>query len=339
MNRIHILDCTLRDGGYVNDWKFGDGNSRQIVDYVTRSGVDYAELAFIRLCDYQKDKMEFSNMDQITRIFRPSSYPLAAMVEIGYGYPVENFPLHSKDTADLIRLVVWKRMMKESYEYAKCLIDKGYQVGIQATRIEQYSYEEFKEFVRFFSTLQPTAIYIVDTFGLLTKDRLLKYAAIADDNIGDGIYVGYHAHNNMQQAVTNMHAIIETQWKHDIILDASIMGIGKGAGNLCLELLEKYLNENYSANYQEEYLYECAEKYIQPIFTKKPWGYSIPYMLSAKFERNPSYVPYLTKAGLTFTQMSKVFQLMRERDEGIRYDIGMCDSLIKEIYPTYEPKI
>lgn len=331
MNKIHILDCTLRDGGYVNDWQFGDENSKQIVDYVTRSGVDYAELAFIRLCDYQTDKMEFSHMDQIAKIFRPSNYPLAAMVEIGYGYPVENFPEHSENTADLIRLVVWKRMMKESYEYAKRLIEKGYKVGIQATRTEQYSYEEFAEFVRFFSPLQPMAIYIVDTFGLLTKERLLRYATIADDNLGDGIFLGYHAHNNMQQAVTNMHAMVEHLWKHELILDASIMGIGKGAGNLCLELLEKYLNENNSANYQEEFIYECAEKYIQPIFNTTPWGYSIPYLLSAKYERNPSYVPYLIKAGMTIPQISIIFRLMQERNEGIRYDTEMCDGLIEEI--------
>ena len=331
MNKIHVLDCTLRDGGYVNDWQFGDENSRQIVDYVTRSGVDYAELAFIRLCDYQTDKMEFSHMDQITKIFRPSSYPLAAMVEIGYGYPVESFPCDSENTVDLIRLVIWKRMMKESYEYARRLIEKGYKVGIQATRTEQYTFAEFAEFARYFSSLQPTAVYIVDTFGLLTKEKLLKYATIADDNLGDGIFLGYHAHNNMQQAVANMHAMAEHQWKHELILDASIMGIGKGAGNLCLELLEKYLNENFYANYQEECLYECAEKYIQPIVNMAPWGYSIPYLLSAKNGCNPSYVAYLIKAGLTLPQMSRIFQLMRERNEGIRYDTEMCDILIKEI--------
>lgn len=331
MNKIHVLDCTLRDGGYVNDWKFGDDNSVNIVDLVSKSGVDYAELAFIRICDYQKDKMEFSKMEQISDIFCPSQHNLAAMVEIGYGYPVDNFPLRSKSTVDLIRLVVWKRMIKESFAYAKALLEKGYEVAIQATRTEQYTLEEFAEFARYFSQLDLKAIYIVDTFGLLTKDNLLKYALVLDENLGKGICMGYHAHNNMQQAFSNMVAFCEHPWRHELIVDASVMGIGRGAGNLCLELFEKYLNENYSSNYNEEMIYKCADKYIQPIFEKQSWGYSIPYLLSAKYGRNPSYVPLLCRMGLTFSQMSKVFSEMRNRNIGIRFNDSECTLLVKEV--------
>lgn len=331
MNKIHILDCTLRDGGYVNDWKFGDDNSVNIVDLVSKSGVDYAELAFIRFCDYQKNKMEFSKMEQISDIFCPSQHKLAAMVEIGYGYPVENFPLRSKSTVDLVRLVVWKRMIKESFAYAKSLLEKGYEVAIQATRTEQYTLEEFAEFARYFSQLDLKAIYIVDTFGLLTQDCLLKYASVLDENLKDGIFMGYHAHNNMQQAFSNMVAFCEHPWNHELIVDASVMGMGRGAGNLCLELLEKFLNENFSSNYNEQMIYQCADEYIQPIYEKRPWGYSIPYLLSAKYGRNPSYVPLLCKMGLTFCQMSKVFSEMKSRNVGIRFSESVCTLLVKEI--------
>lgn len=332
MNNIQVLDCTLRDGGYINDWHFGDSNAQEIVKLVSASGVDYAELAFIKLCEYKKDKMEFSDMSQITKLFRPSPYKLSAMVEIGYGYPVTSFPQRSEDTVDLVRLVVWKRMIKESFEYAKCLLEKGYEVGIQATRVEQYNDEEFKEFIRYFSQLSPKGIYIVDTFGLLTKERLLEYATIADQNLGEGICIGYHAHNNMQQAFSNMVALTGHQWNHPLMLDASIMGMGRGAGNLCLELFEKYLNENFNKNFQEEYLYEAADKYIIPIYRENTWGYSIPYLLSAKNGRNPSYVNYLLEKGLSCQQMEKLFVEMRNREVGIVYDTKMCDALIDELF-------
>lgn len=119
MNTIQVLDCTLRDGGYINDWRFGDRNAQDIVRLVAASGVDYTELAFIKLCEYEKNKMEFSDMSQITELFRPSSHKLSAMVEIGYGYPVFSFPQRSADTVDLVRLVVWKRMIKESSNMLK----------------------------------------------------------------------------------------------------------------------------------------------------------------------------------------------------------------------------
>ena len=333
MNTINVLDCTLRDGGYINDWRFGDRNAQDIVKLVAASGVDYTELAFIKLCEYEKDKMEFSDMSQITKLFRPSSHKLSAMVEIGYGYPVSSFPQRSADTVDLVRLVVWKRMIKESFEYAKRLLDKGYEVGIQATRVEQYNDEEFEEFIKYFSQLSPKGIYIVDTFGLLTKERLLEYATIADKNLGEGICIGYHAHNNMQQAFSNMVAITEHQWNHPLMLDASIMGMGRGAGNLCLELFEKYLNENFGGKYNEDYLYEAADKYIVPIYEKMKWGYSIPYLLSARNGRNPSYVNYLLDKGLNCQQMAVLFKEMKRRNVGIICDTEMCDRLVDELFP------
>ncbi|MBO7439201.1 MAG: hypothetical protein J6U21_05930, partial [Bacteroidales bacterium] len=104
------------------------------------------------------------------------------------------------------------------------------------------------------------------------------------------------------------------------------------AGNLCLELFEKYLNEKFGCSYKEEYLYEAADKYIIPIYEQHPWGYSIPYLLSAKNGRNPSYVHYLQSKGLSVQQMSRVFASMKERNVGITYDIEMCDNLIKELF-------
>lgn len=330
-NHIYVLDCTLRDGGYVNNWEFGDANAKQIVESVIASGVDYVELGFVRNCEYISNRLEFSEMSQVSKIFRPSGYKLALMVEIGYGYSVDNFPIRSSNTVDLIRLVVWKRMQAECYAYAQTLLEKGYEVAIQATRTEQYTSEEFAEFVNRFSQLGVTAIYMVDTFGLLTKDDLLLYARVADDNMRDGIRLGYHAHNNMQQAFSNMVAIAEQEWNHDLMIDASIMGMGRGAGNLCLELLEKYMNEKFEGHYNESIIYEAADKYIQPIYRQHPWGYSIPYLLSAKYGRNPSYVPCLVERGLSIPQMEIIFGRMKQDGIGIRYDVAECNKLIDEL--------
>lgn len=330
-NRIKVLDCTLRDGGYVNDWKFGDDNAKAIVNELSSTGIDYIEVGFIKLCDYEKDKIQFNQMSQVANLFKPIKQKLSLIVEVGYGYPVELFPRHSEDTVDLVRVIMWKRMLKEGLEYCKQLIEKGYEVGVQATRTEQYSDEEFADFVRMFSSINPKGIYIVDTFGLLDKKALLRYAEIADANMGEGICLGYHAHNNMQQAFSNAVAMSEHIWSHDIMLDASVFGMGRGAGNLCLELLLNYLNTNFQAGYDINPIYNVAEKYIIPFFNDTPWGYSLPYQLSALNGRNPSYVDYIQKYKLSIPQTKELFETMNSKNVGITFDTEMCDELINKI--------
>lgn len=330
LNKFQILDCTLRDGGYVNDWNFGDKEAQKIVELLSKVGVDYVEVGFIKLCNYVANKIQFSEMEQIARLFRPSKQKLSLIVEVGYGYPVDSFPEHSEKTVDLVRVIMWKRMLKEGLAYCKELINKGYEVGVQATRTEQYSEEEFAEFIYRFSEIKPKGIYMVDTFGLFTKDFLLEYASIADKHLGNGISLGYHAHNNMQQAFANAQALIEQKWEHELMIDASVMGMGRGAGNLCLELFLKYLNE-HGCNYPLANLYEIADEYLMKFYKESPWGYSIPYMLSAMNGKNPSYVEYLLKTGLSIPQISRVFSLMKEKGTGITFDTNMCDELIAQV--------
>jgi len=329
-NKIQILDCTLRDGGYVNDWDFGDENAKEIVGQLSLTGVDYVEVGFIKLCDYKKDKIQFNHMDQIASLFRPSTQKLSVIVEVGYGYPVTSFPPRSEKTVDLVRVIMWKRSLKDGLTYCRRLKELGYEVGVQPTRVEQYTDDEYATLMREFSEINPKAIYIVDTFGLLTEDKLLHYAQIADDNLGEGIRLGYHAHNNMQQAFSNAIAFMRHPWKHEIMLDASVTGMGRGAGNLCLELLFKYLNEHKLGFYNMDPICEVAS-IIEQYYPIAPWGYSIPYYLSAINGRNPSYVLYMNKFNLTISQIASVFRTMRERGVGITYDTTMCDSIVNEI--------
>lgn len=331
MKYIEILDCTLRDGGYINDWQFGDNEAKHIVELLSQTGVEYVEVGFIKLCDYITNKIQFNKMEQISSLFKPTKQKLSLIVEVGYGYPVSSFPERSENTVDLVRVIMWKRMLKEGLEYCRELKKKGYEVGVQATRTEQYSDDEFANFIEMFNEVNPKGIYIVDTFGLLTKNALLKYATIADKYLASGISMGYHAHNNMQQAFSNAIAFTETQWKHNIMLDASVMGMGRGAGNLPLELYFKYLNETYNCNYKTKQLYEIADKYLMKYYNKTKWGYSMPYLLSALNGRNPSYVEYLLDKKLSIPQISMVFQEMKRREVGITYDTSMCDLIIQEL--------
>lgn len=333
MKKIKVLDCTLRDGGYVNDWNFGADNARQIVSDVGKAGVDYIELGFIDNFegDDNPDQIQFNNMDKVTRIFKPSLYKLAIMVNIGYGYPSSAFPKHSEKTVDLVRLVTWERMMKDGVVYSQQLIDKGYEVCLNLTRTPQYSLERFRECVNLYKGIPLSAVYIVDTFGQMTKEDLLSYANILDEILDEKVRIGYHAHNNMQQALVNSIALCEQLYKHDLIVDASVYGMGRGAGNLSLELFLKYLNNNKFGVYDINPLLEVMENNIKKFYVDTPWGYSMPYLISGINGRNPSYVNYMQKKGLSIVQIEQIYRKMRELNVGITYDEKMCDDLIKTV--------
>lgn len=333
MNKdIKILDCTLRDGGYVNDWLWGTKEAKDIINLSGTTGVDYIELGFIDNFQTIKDgQIQFTNMHQVRDLFDRKKCKIAIMVNIGYGYPVENFPEHSKDTADLIRVVLWDRMIESGVDYSKALKDKGYEVCIQATHTPQYNDERFLQFVRLYNEVKPLAFYIVDTFGELTKKELFRYAQMVDDNLDEGIRIGYHAHNNMQQAYANALYFMENSWKHDIMLDASVYGIGRGAGNLCLELLLTYMNEEQNGKYSIAPLYDIYEKYIKGYYSQMPWGYSLPYFLSAKNGINPNFALSTMERGLDISDVRAIFAELKRRDLTERFDENIISSLIDEL--------
>lgn len=331
MNKVKILDCTLRDGGYVNNWKWGKDASIAISSLIDSIGVEYIELGMLRKCSYQEGTLVFDTVNQAADMFSTCKTPKAVMVELGGNYPLDEIPNRNESGIDMIRVMIWKRMLKEGLEYCRALINKGYDVGIQPTRTDEYTVEEFAELVRLYNTITPKALYVVDSFGVMQKDQILSYMKIADEILDEGITIGYHAHNNMQQAFTNAVAVAERTWRHNIMLDATVWGMGRGAGNLSLELITKYLNENELGSYNMLPIYEVAEKYLKDYYNSAPWGYRVPFMLSAMYGRNPTLAGYMEKIDIPIPLMEKTFRRMKELGVGIKYEESVCDEIINDL--------
>lgn len=329
-NDIKILDCTLRDGGYVNDWRWGKQESLNISRLIDEIGVEYIELGMLRKCVYEEGKLVFDQVNQAQAIFSSIKTPKAVMVELGGNYPLDEIPSREESGIDMIRVMIWKRMIKEGLVFCHELINKGYDVGIQPTRTDEYTKEEFAELVKLYNTIKPKALYVVDSFGVMQKDQVLEYIEIADELLDNDIIIGYHAHNNMQQAFTNAVAVVDHPWKHQIMLDATVWGMGRGAGNLSIELICKYLNEKELGIYNMLPMYDVAETYLKEYYASSPWGYSIPFMLSAMYGRNPTLAGYMKKKGVSIPIMEKVFKRMKELGTGIKYEESVCDEVIKE---------
>lgn len=318
MKHIQILDCTLRDGGYVNNWEFGKETISAVCQASRQTGVDIIELGFFRDEPYFEDRAIFSAAEQISRIVGqdPSGPQYAGMIEMANYYPPEYFPPCEGTEPGIIRCVMWKNALDEAYDYAEKLVKKGYRFCCQPTRVDQYNDDEFAALCRKFSKLNPYAVYIVDTFGLLQKDDLLRYARIGHDNLPPDVILGYHAHNNMGQAFGNACAFLEQDYgDRTLQVDASIGGIGRGAGNLSLEAILHYLNTHHGTNYDLTPIYDVWDKHLARVKKEHPWGPEMAYFITAAHACNPTYAIAFMEMGLSASEIHQAVQRIQGNDK------------------------
>ncbi len=298
---LTLLDCTLRDGGYLNNWNFGEKAIADMVHSISNTNVDIIEIGFLKDEPYNKNRTVFNSMGQVKNIIgkKEKNIEYAVMCEVVNPIPLEKIEPRDEESADIIRVIVWKTKrdsegntidaLQEGFDYCKGIVEKGYKLCVQPARVDQYSENEFIAMLNKFSMLNPLAIYVVDSWGTQTPEKLIKYMHMADDNLPSNIKIGYHGHNNLLQALPTAQMMIKENFKRDIMIDASIFGIGRGAGNLNLELIMKYLNEEYNTSYNLDELVRLNEQYLKKIYETEKWGYSIQYYLTAKYNCNPAY--------------------------------------------------
>ena len=144
----------------------------------------------------------------------------------------------------------------------------------------------------------------------------MRLVYLADNNLDSKIILAYHAHNNLQQAFGNAEALVEMNLKRDVIIDACVFGMGRGAGNLNLELFAEYMNENYDTHYKIEPMLEIMDEYLNDIYKTKFWGYSLPLYLSATTGCHPNYAIYLAeKDSLTVKSFNELLKNIPQGDK------------------------
>ncbi|QTQ14527.1 hypothetical protein HRQ91_08700 [Treponema parvum] len=329
---IKLLDCTLRDGGYINDWMFG----RRAIDEITKklvdSNIDIIELGFLK--DEQEDhnRTVFNSVKRLIPLIgkkKPGTL-YAAMIDVQGRIPIEMIDPCTPETIDIIRVIVWKRLLSQDFEYCKKIVENGYKLFIQPARVDQYTDEEFINMIHQFEVLTPMAMYIVDSWGTLTIEKAMHYYKLMEANLNKQILIGYHGHNNMQQAFGIAEALICNKGDRDLIIDSSIYGIGRGAGNLNTEIIANYLNTNFNYKYDVENIISLYDNYIKDIYDKFSWGYSIPLLITAINHCNPEYGIYCEKNGLSEMQTLEVINQLNGGNK-IRFNKELIKKIVDSI--------
>lgn len=294
MNNIQILDCTLRDGGYINDWNFGYKNIESILARLTNANIDIIECGFLEDGEYNKDKSLFTSVDQIEALLPKDkgTTQYVAMTRFGL-LDINNLKEYDGKSIDGIRITFHEDEAKEAIEYCKLVQEKGYKVYVQPVGTTSYTDSYLLELIEIVNSMQPYAFYIVDTLGLMRKNDLLRMFYLVDNNLQKDIAIGYHSHNNLQLAFSNAQELADVHTKRSIIMDSSVYGMGRGAGNLNTELITQHLNSLKDKKYNTDFLLEIIDETMNEIMREYTWGYSVPYYLAAINNCHPNYATYL----------------------------------------------
>lgn len=296
MNNIRVLDCTLRDGGYVNNWNFGKESISNIITQLLSAKIEVIECGFVsQTKETDINKSIYRNLDEINEYYKsdvPSDSTMVCMINYGE-FDIDDLPVYEGGLIKGIRLAFHKKDMIDALDMCKKIKAKGYLTFVQPMVTLAYSEDEIKTLIDISNEFNPQALYIVDSFGTMKKQELSRLYDIFDSSLNSEIAIGFHSHNNMQLSFSNAQILMELDTERIIYIDSSVYGMGRGAGNLCTELITKYLNDNYSYNYNLLPVLEIIDEHLMNIFINSPWGYSVPFYIASINNCHPNYASYL----------------------------------------------
>lgn len=337
MSRIKLLDCTLRDGGYVNDWNFGHDNIVSIFERIVDAGVDIIEIGFLdERRQFDIDHSIMPDTDSVEAIYGEldkKNTMVVGMIDFGT-CPISHIKPCKDSFLDGIRVIFKKHLREPALQFCKQLKDLGYKVFAQLVSVTSYSDEEIRDLVKLANSVKPYAVSMVDTYGLMHQDNLLHYFELLNEGLDKQIGLGYHAHNNFQMGYANCIAMLGSNIEREMVVDGSLYGMGKSAGNAPLELLAMHLNERYGKSYQIGQMLEAIDSNITQFYQSATWGYNMFYYLAASNDCHPEYVAYLMeKRTLSVNSINDILGRL-QGEKKLLYD----KNYIEALYVEYQNK-
>lgn len=311
---IKILDCTIRDGGLMNGHLFGDEIVKAVYSACVDAGIDYMEIGYINsrriFSSAEHGAWKFCKEDDIRRIVgeNDTSLKLSAMADAGKSDYHEDILPCDQSVLDMIRVAAYIHQIPLALDMIKDAHDKGYETTINLMAVSVVGERELDEALELLANSEVGTFYIVDSFGAIYSEQtqflLEKYLSYTKSS---GKQVGMHAHNNQQLAFANT---IEAIIKGANILDASMAGLGRGAGNCPIELLVGFL---HNPKFRLRPILQCIQQYIEPLRGKLMWGFDAPYMITGILNQHPRAAIEFN-AGEDRDNIIKFFDLISEEE-------------------------
>lgn len=284
--KIKVVDCTIRDGGLMNNHKFDLKFVRAVYKGLTEAGVDYMEVGYKNSKNLFSPKefgdWKFCDDDDIKKVIHgvESGTKISVMVDVGR-VDIDDVKPCKESPVDMIRVASYAKDIDKAIYLVNHFADKGYETTVNIMAISKALDNELNEALeQLEKESKAKVVYIVDSFGALYQEStefLIKKAK----SILKTKEAGMHAHNNQQLAFCNtIEAII-----HDAnYVDGTIFGLGRAAGNCPLELLIGFLK---NPKYDIRPILDLISEEFIPLSRKLEWGYVIPYAIAGMLNEHP----------------------------------------------------
>lgn len=330
MSRIKLLDCTLRDGGHINAGQFGKNVIKSIIKNLVQAKIDIIEVGFLWNDETDENTARFHSINKLKKYLpenlgRSKISLMVDNVDLDYLEPNDG-------TVDIIRLSFRKNEFEWAKKTVQTLNEKGYSYFLNVIHGSSFTDYEYLKIIEQVNQLHPSGFSIVDTFGAMRQEDLGRIYYMVENNLEPDITLGIHLHENLglsySLATYILNIVAPTR---SIVIDGSLFGMGKVPGNLCIEQMLDYMNHKYNTNYSIEPVYEAIDEFIMPIRERIPWGYSIPYAISAQCGVHRTYAEYLCEKERLRTKDIRRLMNCIDREHAEIYD----KDYIENIYAKY----
>lgn len=291
---LKVLDCTIRDGGLVNDSNFTDEEVKAVYEACIEAGIDYMEIGYMnteeafprtqygawRHCREKDLRRVVGNHDP-----EKTGLKLAVMLDAGGKCDWQHCLLPKKDSVvSLVRVACYANQISEAAEMLDHAHKLGYETSLNIMAISTVKEMEIDAVLQIAKKTPAQVVVVVDSNGALYReqvDHLVKKYMKALD--GTGKEVGVHAHNNLQLAFANTIEAIILGCNR---VDSTMLGLGRGAGNCHTEILLGFLR---NPKFKLRPVLKCIQDHILPMKQKLDWGPSIPYNITGALNAHPRY--------------------------------------------------
>lgn len=336
--RVRITDCTIRDGGYLlnknSDPEFVKGVMKGLAD----AGIDFVETGFLQTNVTGESLVYANSVD--ARKYLPADKKKTEFLGFcdNSRYSAENLDDYDGNSFKWLRISFAKHEIDTSLDFCKKAQDKGYNVQFNPMDAISYTDKEREELIEKVNEVKPGSMSIVDTFGAMYLEDLIHIFKQMDGLLDKSICIGLHSHDNLglSCALAETMVILASESDRDVIVDGSLYGMGRGAGNASTELLASYLNKNHGANYNIPALLDTIEKYILPLKKNNVvWGYDLPMFICGTEHAHVDNVYHLQKQGCEIRDMYHVIGQM-EPQQRTRYGKGYSKTDFSVLDKAYE---
>lgn len=319
---IKLLDCTLRDGGYINEWNFGKEMANSIAQKVINSGIEAIEVGFLdQRVESNTDKTIFSSVNDVNIMFESidkKDTDLYAMIDYGT-FSIDRIPNSNETVLTGIRVIFTQNNIENALNFCKQIKEKGYKVFANAVNVTNYTEDDYQRLFKAVNEVKPNGVTMVDTYGVLFPETLTETYKKFDDNVDPSVAVCFHAHNTLQMAMANALTMLKiNNPNRETIIDGTISGMGKGAGNAYTELLISYINKNCPElkHYDLGIIIDAMEHEMEEIKKNYSWNFNLCRFVSSLNDIYYKYTDYYHKVkGIDYSIIQEIEQLISEEDK------------------------